>query len=77
MERHNEPLLIVAHQGILRIIYAFYMGFTRSEAPYLSIPLNTVICLQPGAFTCEEQRHVLYVPAEDLPDDGQVCVLAM
>lgn len=25
MERHREPLLIVGHQGILRIVYAFYM----------------------------------------------------
>jgi broad specificity phosphatase PhoE len=42
MERHREPLLIVGHQGILRIIYAFYMGLSRAEAPYVSIPLNTV-----------------------------------
>lgn len=52
MERHEEPLLIIAHQGILRIIYAFYMGLSRSEAPYVSIPLNTVVKLVPGAFNC-------------------------
>ena len=52
MERHNEPLLIVGHQGILRIIYAFYMGLTRAEAPYVSIPLNTVIHLHTMCFGC-------------------------
>jgi broad specificity phosphatase PhoE len=31
MERHQEPLLIIAHQGVLRIIYAFYMGLSRAE----------------------------------------------
>jgi broad specificity phosphatase PhoE len=71
MERHTEPLLIVAHQGILRIIYAFYMGYSRAEAPYLSIPLNTVIELVPGAFTCQEQRYVLYTPMKPLTIDGQ------
>lgn len=71
MERHQEPLLIVAHQGILRIIYAFYMGYSRAEAPYLSIPLNTVIKLEPGAWTCLEKREVLYNPISALKCDGQ------
>ena len=60
MERHREPLLIVGHQGILRIIYAFYMGLSRAEAPYVSIPLNTVLECKPGAFSCSVQKHVLY-----------------
>jgi broad specificity phosphatase PhoE len=55
MERHQEPLVIVAHQGILRIIYAFYMGLSRAEAPYLSIPLNTVVQLIPGPVECKEK----------------------
>ncbi len=60
MERHQEPLLIIAHQGILRIIYAFYMGLTRAEAPYVSIPLNTVVKLVPGAYGCTEEVRMLY-----------------
>jgi broad specificity phosphatase PhoE len=71
MERHREPLLIIGHQGILRIIYAFYMGLTRAEAPYVSIPLNCVVQLDPHAFTCSEQRHTLYVPKKALASDGQ------
>jgi broad specificity phosphatase PhoE len=69
MERHREPLLIVSHQGILRIIYAFYMGLTRAEAPYVSIPLNTVTQLSPSAFNCDIQKHVLY--KIELAADGQ------
>ncbi|CAE7567259.1 FKFBP [Symbiodinium microadriaticum] len=49
MERHREPLLIIGHQGILRIIYAFYTGLKRADAPYVSIPLNTVIKMVPTA----------------------------
>jgi broad specificity phosphatase PhoE len=71
MERHREPLLIVGHQGILRIIYAFYTGLPRSEAPYVSIPLNTVIKLTPSARTCDTQRIMLYRPTIHLPSDGQ------
>ena len=55
MERHREPLLIIGHQGILRIIYAFYMELSRAEAPYVSVPLNCVLELTPSAFSCSVQ----------------------
>mmetsp|Transcript_24660 Transcript_24660/g.41145 ORF Transcript_24660/g.41145 Transcript_24660/m.41145 type:complete len:542 (-) Transcript_24660:1051-2676(-) len=71
MERHQEPLLIVAHQGILRIIYAFYMGLSRAEAPYVSIKLNCVTELIPAVYGCVEKVHVLYKPEKCLAYDGQ------
>jgi broad specificity phosphatase PhoE len=55
MERHREPLLIIAHQGILRVIFAFYKGLTRDECPHVKIPLNAVIQLQPSAVTCSNE----------------------
>jgi hypothetical protein len=69
MERHREPLMIVGHQGILRIIYAFYMGLSRAEAPFLSIPLHTVVHLRPTAFTCHVVKSNLY--RIELSNDGQ------
>ncbi|CAM9201793.1 unnamed protein product, partial [Ectocarpus fasciculatus] len=68
MERHREPLLIISHQGILRIIYAFYMGLQREDAPYASIPLNTVVELTPTAFSCSCKRHKLH---DKVTVDGQ------
>jgi len=68
MERHREPVLIVAHQGILRIIYAFYKGLSRAEAPYVSIPLNNVIKITPMPYDCLEERVVLY---REVNKDGQ------
>lgn len=44
-----------SQQGILRIIYAFYMGLTRAQAPYVSIPLNCIVKLEPSAFHCQEE----------------------
>ena len=49
LERTREPVLVIGHQGILRIIYAYFMGLTRAEAPYMSIPLNHIIVLKPHA----------------------------
>ena len=69
MERHREPLVIVGHQGILRIIYAFYMGLGRADAPYVSIPLHTVVHLRPTAFTCHVTKSNLY--RIELSNDGQ------
>eukprot|EP01033_Poteriospumella_lacustris_P007119 gene7119-5122_t len=83
MERHQEPLLIIGHQAVLRIIYAFYMGHSRSEAPHLSIPLNTVIQIAPGPVECKVTRTVLYSPLEGVSSDGQdepgklpICIVA-
>ncbi len=58
MERTREPIVIIGHQGIHRILYAYFMGLSREEAPYVSIPLNTIIQLTPHAYGCHEKRLV-------------------
>ena len=68
MERTREPVLIVGHQGILRILYAYFMGLDRKEAPYVSIPLNNVIELTPHAYGCHEKRFCLMMKEEMLAD---------
>eukprot|EP00587_Corethron_hystrix_P006196 CAMPEP_0113305732 /NCGR_PEP_ID=MMETSP0010_2-20120614/5249_1 /TAXON_ID=216773 ORGANISM="Corethron hystrix, Strain 308" /NCGR_SAMPLE_ID=MMETSP0010_2 /ASSEMBLY_ACC=CAM_ASM_000155 /LENGTH=523 /DNA_ID=CAMNT_0000160225 /DNA_START=151 /DNA_END=1722 /DNA_ORIENTATION=+ /assembly_acc=CAM_ASM_000155 len=73
MERIREPVLVVGHQGIHRILYAYMMGLSREEAPYVSIPLNTVIELRPHAYGCDEKRVCLMNKQEmsEMLDDGQ------
>eukprot|EP00568_Trieres_chinensis_P003977 CAMPEP_0183291858 /NCGR_PEP_ID=MMETSP0160_2-20130417/1128_1 /TAXON_ID=2839 ORGANISM="Odontella Sinensis, Strain Grunow 1884" /NCGR_SAMPLE_ID=MMETSP0160_2 /ASSEMBLY_ACC=CAM_ASM_000250 /LENGTH=548 /DNA_ID=CAMNT_0025452717 /DNA_START=127 /DNA_END=1773 /DNA_ORIENTATION=- len=70
MERSREPILIVGHQGILRILYAYYTGLDRDEAPFVSIPLNHVIRLTPHAYGCHEERICL-LSKEEMLKDGQ------
>ena len=70
MERTREPVLIIGHQGILRILYAYFMGLDRKDAPYVSIPLNYVIELSPHAYGCHEQRYCL-MRKEEMLQDGQ------
>lgn len=62
LERQRDPVLIIGHQGILRILYAYFTGKNRDEAPFVPIPLNTVIKLIPGTYSCEEQRFKLIHP---------------
>lgn len=46
------------------------MGLPREEAPFVSIPLNTVIELHPHAYGCDEKRYVL-LSKEEMLNDGQ------
>ena len=59
LERSREPVMIVAHQAILRVLFAYFMGFPREECINVSIPLNTVIRITPTAAGCEEERTVV------------------
>ena len=56
LERERRPVLVVAHQAVLRALYAYLMDRPASEVPYLQIPLHTVIELTPITYGCQERR---------------------
>jgi len=60
MQRHKDPILIVAHQAVLRVVYTYFMGLPREEATKKPIPLNTVIKLTPFAYHTKEEHFVLH-----------------
>ena len=64
IERARDPILIVAHQGILRVILAYFKGLDRSECPFLKVPLNHITELLPGAYDCEVKRVNLLPDAD-------------
>jgi len=70
MERVRETLLVVAHQGILRVLLAYFTGLDRNEAPYVKIPLNHIIKLSTHAYGCDKEVICLMQKGEML-DDGQ------
>ena len=70
MVRTRGPVLFIAKQGILRILYAYFMGLDRKDAPYVSIPLNNAIGLTPLAYGCHEKRFCL-MHKEEMLQDGQ------
>jgi len=72
LERQRDPVLIIAHQGILRIIYGYLMWNeigSREECPHVSIPLNTVKCLRPHAYGCHLESLCLI--HKEIGSDGQ------
>jgi len=59
LERKRRPLVIIAHQAVLRALYAYIADQTPDACPHLEIPLHTVIEITPKAYGCEEQRFPL------------------
>lgn len=59
LERVREPLIVVAHQAILRGLYAYLVGTPQEDCPYLSVPLHTVVELRPRTYGVDERRHTL------------------
>lgn len=58
-------IYIIAHQAVVRAIYAYFHGISHAELPYIKIPLHTIIKLTPKAYNCIEERFVVPVPAVD------------
>lgn len=59
LERTRKPVLVIAHNAVLRALYAYFHGVPRERCPYLPIPLHTVIELTPHAYGCHETRTPL------------------
>ena len=62
VERDRECICIVAHQAVLRALYAYFMNKPLDTVPYIDIPLHTLIELAPKADgTMAETRFLVDV----------------
>lgn len=59
LERTKATILIIAHQAVLRCLYGYLQNRDPREVPFIPVPLNTVIELQPRAYGCVETRFLL------------------
>eukprot|EP00298_Acanthocystis_sp_HF-20_P003779 c14125_g1_i1.p1 GENE.c14125_g1_i1~~c14125_g1_i1.p1 ORF type:complete len:484 (+),score=174.95 c14125_g1_i1:34-1452(+) len=59
MERVKEPLLIISHQAILRVLCAYFQGLPREAAPSIPIPLHTVVKLTLDTYDCTVETFPL------------------
>lgn len=59
LERQYDPVLVIGHQAVLRVLYAYFSGKEAKECPHLDVPLHTVAQLTPRAYSCEEQHFKL------------------
>ncbi len=56
LERRRSPMLIIGSLAVLRCLYAYFLDLPTEELPFLSIPLHTLIRLDPKAYGCKEKR---------------------
>lgn len=59
LERQRRPVLVIAHQAVIRALYGYLMGKPQDECPHLEIPMHTVIQLTPTENGYDEQRIAL------------------
>ena len=56
LERQREPVLIVAHQAIIRCLYGYLTNVPPEQCAHLDVPLHTIIELVPKAYGAVETR---------------------
>lgn len=56
IERSRIPVIVIAHQAILRCLYAYFHEHDIPDVPSLNIPLHHVIKLVPSTYSCKEVR---------------------
>jgi 6-phosphofructo-2-kinase/fructose-2,6-biphosphatase 4 len=58
LEREKDDVLIIAHESILKCLYAYLMDRSEKEIPTeLQIPQNVILELTPVAYGCAEKRY--------------------
>ncbi|CAM9161242.1 unnamed protein product [Scytosiphon promiscuus] len=57
MVAEPQPVVVVAHLAVLRVIYGYLKGVEPAECPHLKIPMHCVLQLNPKGYGYEEWRH--------------------
>jgi broad specificity phosphatase PhoE len=68
LERETSPVLIIGHQAVLRALYAYVMNLPPSQCPFVSLPLHTILELEPTPYGCNERR--IELPPSPVEPDG-------
>ena len=62
LERTRKPVLVVAHNAVIRALTAYFLGTPRARCPHLDIPLHVLSEMRPHAYGCQEIRTPLLTP---------------
>lgn len=63
LEREQSDLLIIAHESVLRVLYAYLMHCSTTEIPALNFPRDEIIEIIPAAYQNEAKR--IHIPGLD------------
>ncbi|KAF4120525.1 6-phosphofructo-2-kinase / fructose-2,6-biphosphatase 4 [Geosmithia morbida] len=76
LEREQSDLLIIAHESVLRVLYAYLMHCSTMDIPLLNFPRDEIIEIIPAAYQ-NEARHIRIPGLEakmipSSPDDANI-----
>ncbi|KAI1636393.1 6-phosphofructo-2-kinase-domain-containing protein [Biscogniauxia mediterranea] len=63
LEREQNDLVIIAHESVLRVLYAYLMHCSTMDIPKLKFPRNEIIEIIPAAYQNEAKR--IHIPDLD------------
>ncbi|KAM0324061.1 hypothetical protein ACHAQA_008249 [Verticillium albo-atrum] len=63
LEREQNDLLIIAHESVLRVLYAYLMHCSTMDIPSLKFPRDEIIEIIPAAYQNEAKR--IHIPGID------------
>jgi 6-phosphofructo-2-kinase / fructose-2,6-biphosphatase 4 len=68
LEREQNDLLIIAHESVLRVLYAYLMHCSTMDIPTLKFPRNEIIEIIPAAYQNDANRvHILGLDPKMIP----------
>ena len=68
LEREQNDLLIIAHESVLRVLYAYLMHCSTMDIPKLKFPRDEIIEIIPAAYQNEAKRiHIPNLPEKLVP----------
>jgi len=67
LERQRTPILVIAHQAIIRTILSYFINAPQDNLPHVDVPLETLFQLTPTAFGCEQVKIDLTCDPIDNP----------
>ncbi|KAM0251488.1 hypothetical protein ACHAQJ_008156 [Trichoderma viride] len=76
LEREQSDLLIIAHESVLRVLFAYLMHCSTMDIPNLKFPRDEIIEIIPAAYQNEAKR--IRIPGLDpkllpgTPDDSRI-----
>jgi len=63
LEREQNDLLIIAHESVLRVLYAYLMHCSTRDIPKLKFPRDEIIEIIPASYQNEAKR--IHIPGLD------------